>query len=193
MLPEITPENLGELLGVQRMPPHDFSIVNQNNYSFDMNRLGIIDIFLAVIAKSLHLQVKVKTMTTTLINKVPQTVKLCNCIDLNISNLKNISQVDDGGGVGLTLNDKILDSVNTVESTKEVVDRLFEFDIKGIEDNTNLNDEFDVIRKKPKLNEKNLNQRWFFKGVISIKQAENIIGLIRDMTSVSISLSTILH
>lgn len=35
-----------------------------------------------------------------------------------------------------------------------------------------------------KLESRNLNQRWFLRGTINIKQAENIITLIRDMANV---------
>lgn len=159
ILPEITPENLADILGIRTMPPNDFSIVNQNSHTFDMNRLGIIDIFLAVIAKALQLQIKIKTVTAPMTNKQITTTKLCNCIDLNVYNLKHG-------------NDRTVD---------EVTDHLFDF---GMGDNhttlRNLNDEH-FGRKE----EKNLNQLWFMKGSISVKQAENIIGIIRDMAGVS--------
>lgn len=61
ILPEISPEQLAELLAVDKLPPNDFRIVSQSNVDFDMNRMGIMDIFLALIAKSLQLQVKIKS------------------------------------------------------------------------------------------------------------------------------------
>uniref|UniRef100_A0A1B0CBG1 RCR-type E3 ubiquitin transferase n=2 Tax=Lutzomyia longipalpis TaxID=7200 RepID=A0A1B0CBG1_LUTLO len=92
MLPEISPDSLGDLLGITKMPPTDFSIVNQSGGDFDMKRLGIIDIFLAVVAKSLQLQVKIKSTTVTNgapgAGKNPPVVKLSHCIDFNIHNLK---------------------------------------------------------------------------------------------------------
>ncbi|KAJ6639219.1 E3 ubiquitin-protein ligase highwire [Pseudolycoriella hygida] len=159
ILPEITPENLADILGIRVMPPTDFSIVNQSNHTFDMNRLGIIDIFLAVIAKALQLQIKIKTVTAPMTNKQITTAKLCNCIDLNIYSLKS----------GLPASDR------TVE---EVTDHLFDFGIGETSTLRNLNEEH---FGKKSVEEKNLNQLWFMKGSISVKQAENIIGIIRDM------------
>ncbi|XP_055389767.1 E3 ubiquitin-protein ligase highwire-like [Condylostylus longicornis] len=170
ILPEISPENLGELLGVQKMPPADFNIVNQNPSDFDMNRLGILDIFLAVIAKSIQLQVKIKTSTKPAMDKSPAFVKLCNCIDFSVHTLKKKD-----------LSDFVMDDKNHVEAPAH-----FAFDtgpvVKGF--TMDLID-FDRNPKK-QLKEavsKNLNQRWFLKGAISNKQAESIIALVRDMTS----------
>lgn len=59
ILPEISPEQFADLLNVYSLPPNDFNISNQSNDEFDMNRLGLLDIFLAIIAKSLQLQVKI--------------------------------------------------------------------------------------------------------------------------------------
>lgn len=159
ILPEITPENLADILGIRMLPPNDFSIVNQNSHTFDMNRLGIIDIFLAVIAKALQLQIKIKTITAPTTNKQITTAKLCNCIDLNVYNLKHGA-------------DRTVD---------EVTDHLFDFGIGESSTLRNLNDEH-FGRKG--MEEKNLNQLWFMKGTISVKQAENIIGIIRDMAGV---------
>jgi RCR-type E3 ubiquitin transferase len=84
MLPEISPQHLAAILGVERLPPADFSIVTASNKNgasdteFDMHkfvfilsfgpgvynecdfRMGILDVFLSVIAKSLTVQVRVK-------------------------------------------------------------------------------------------------------------------------------------
>lgn len=162
ILPEITPENLADILGIRIMPPNDFSIVNQNTHTFDMNRLGIIDIFLAVIAKALQLQIKIKTVSAPLTNKQITTAKLCNCIDLNVYNLKHSA-----GG------DRIVE---------EVAEHLFDF---GIGENSTLRNLNDDHFGRRGMEEKNLNQLWFMKGSISVKQAENIIGIIRDMAGVS--------
>lgn len=161
ILPEITPENLADILGIRIMPPNDFSIVHQSNHSFDMNRLGIIDIFLAVIAKALQLQIKIKTITAPMTNKQITTAKLCNCIDLNVYSLK--SGKNDG-------------------PVDDVTEHLFDFGLGESTALRNLNDERSARRY---LDEKNLNQLWFMKGSISVKQAENIIGIIRDMAGVS--------
>lgn len=164
ILPEIVPETLGDLLGVRKMPPNDFSIVNQSNSQFDMNSLGILDIFLAIIAKSLQLQAKIKTSTAAP-NKVSATVKLCNCIDLNVYNLK-----PDCDG-------NLVEQQQATSSKDDDEEQLYDF---GLKLNKNLN-EFDLIKKRTEENQRNLNQRWYLKGTISVKQAENIIGLIRDM------------
>lgn len=163
ILPEITPENLADILGIRIMPPNDFSIVNQSSHTFDMNRLGIIDIFLAVIAKALQLQIKIKTVTAPMTNKQITTAKLCNCIDLNVYNLKDATAGSD-------------------QMVDEVTEHLFDF---GIGETTTLRNLNDGQFGRKGMEEKNLNQLWFMKGSISVKQAENIIGIIRDMAGVS--------
>lgn len=161
ILPEIVPETFGDLLGIRKMPPNDFSIVNQNSSLFDINTLGILDIFLAVIAKSLQLQAKIKTVTVAP-NKVSSAVKLCNCIDLNVYSLQPYK--NNGASEEQT-------------SPQKDDEKVYDFALK-LQKNVN---EFDKIQKRTEKNQRNLNQRWFFKGTISMKQAENIIGLIRDM------------
>lgn len=134
------------------LPPPDFNISHQNNEEFDMNRLGILDIFLAVIAKSLQLQVKIKS-NGVVSNKQPISLQLCNCIDFGISNLQEkdaLRKLATGYIVGA--------------------------DIAGTSD-------FEFLPKK--MESRNLNQRWFLRGTINIKQAANIINLIRDMANVS--------
>lgn len=167
ILPEVSPDQVAELLDVQCMPPNDFSIVNQNSDAFDMNRLGILDIFLAIIAKSLQLQVKIKSTAATSAaaptNKQPISLQLCNCIDFKVIEIKM--------------------------QKKEPVDRVA---IAATTSSYNDSDQFDADDDGPdfeyvqrKAEAKNLNQRWFLKGTINIKQAENIIALIRDMANVS--------
>lgn len=172
MLPEISPDSLGDLLGITKMPPTDFSIVNQAGGDFDMKRLGIIDIFLAVVAKSLQLQVKVKN--TTVINGAPGTnknppvVKLSHCIDFNIHNLKG----------SLERREEFIDFG---DSSWEEGDQSAIEEVHELEDDSQRYD----VKRRPKEDVRNVNQRWFLKGSISVKQAENIISLIRDMASVS--------
>ncbi|KAG8222416.1 hypothetical protein J437_LFUL004875 [Ladona fulva] len=80
MLPEVSPAALASILSIDRLPPADFGIVphhpslamtKRNNASFhassesaepafDINRVGILDVFLSCIAKALTVQVKVK-------------------------------------------------------------------------------------------------------------------------------------
>lgn len=155
ILPEISPEQFAELLNVYSLPPNDFNISNQSTDEFDMNRLGLLDIFLAVIAKSLQLQVKIKStnLASSASNKQPFSLQLCNCIDFGISNL----QAQDRDPLG------------------KVGKANLSFDMTGKSD-------FEFIPKK--FDSQNLNQRWFLRGNIHIKQAENIITLIRDMANV---------
>lgn len=157
ILPEISPEQFADLLNVYSMPPSDFNISNQSTDEFDMNRLGLLDIFLAVIAKSLQLQVKIKSTSasSTMTNKQPISSQLCNCIDFGISNLQ-AQERDPLGKLS-----KVNSGVDTAGNT-----------------------DFEFIPKKTE--SKNLNQRWFLRGTINIKQAENIITLIRDMANVSV-------
>ncbi|CAH1132864.1 unnamed protein product [Ceutorhynchus assimilis] len=66
MLPEITPEFFAKVVGVTSLPPRDFNIVSvankdANSFKFDINNIGILDIFLSVIAKALTLQVKMRS------------------------------------------------------------------------------------------------------------------------------------
>lgn len=167
ILPEITPESFAELLGVQRLPPADYNIAHQSASDFDMSRLGLLDIFLAVIAKSLQLQVKVKTNTANATiggglasgpktgqqEKTPAFVRLCSSLDLSVQLLRS--------------------RPNTAEQQ-----------LSAITANNSDPFRFDTAPAK-KESKRNLNQRWFLNGLISTKQAESIIGLIRDLASVS--------
>lgn len=166
ILPEIVPEVFANLLGVKTMPPVDYSIVHQSQTPFDMNRMGILDIFLTVIAKSLQLQTKTKSSQST--NKVSSSVKLSQCIDLNVCVLKDIPPTEDGQEVVMTI----------PKSASDLAEELM-YDF-GTTTRKNLN-EYDLIRRRTAENQSNLNQRWFFRGTISAKQSENIIALIRDM------------
>lgn len=183
ILPEVSPEQVADLLGVNSMPPTDFSIVNQNSEEFDMNRLGILDIFLAIISKSLQLQVKIKSTlpANASLNKQPTSQQLCNCIDFKVANLK--AQKKESTRV----QKRPIEGANS--SAKECPN-VFEFQNEGVaESSTKVVNEdtavgFEFIQKKSE--GKNLNQRWFLKGTINIKQAENIIALIRDMANVGL-------
>lgn len=167
ILPEVSPDQVAELLGVQHMPPNDFSIVSQNSEPFDMNRLGILDIFLAIIAKSLQLQVKIKSTGATNAaptNKQPISLQLCNCIDFKVAEIR--TQKKDPG--------------QAVAGMSASPYNDFDAD-----------DDFEYVHGQRRVEAKNLNQRWFLKGTINIKQAENIIALIRDMANVSFSFSIV--
>ncbi|XP_020804911.1 E3 ubiquitin-protein ligase highwire isoform X2 [Drosophila serrata] len=179
ILPEISPESFAELLGVQRLPPADYSIAHQSASDFDMSRLGLLDIFLAVIAKSLQLQVKVKTTAASTAGggggtaaasgsggggsggailkpgqqeKTPAFVRLCSSLDLSVQQLRSRPPTGEPGGADPF--------------------------------------QFEALPPPPpprKESKRNLNQRWFLNGLISTKQAESIIGLIRDLASGKLS------
>ncbi|XP_037938854.1 E3 ubiquitin-protein ligase highwire [Teleopsis dalmanni] len=183
ILPEISPDSFAEILGVQRLPPTDYNIVHQSSLDFDMNRLGLLDIFLSVIAKSLQLQVKVKTTTAkSNLEKTPSFIRLCNSLDLSVHLLKQTSKSG-------------TDEINLASTDTRDYLRAhpFRFDHTTT---TNIGQQSDTAdfsynrfnlknsRKEPK---KNLNQRWFLNGVISTKQAESIINLIRDLVSGKLS------
>lgn len=159
ILPEISPEIFADLLGIQRLPPSNYLIEHSSPNDFDMNRLGVLDIFLAVIAKSLQIQLKIKTTTKSQAEKSPCFIKLCGNIDFSVHLLQQVKKTPP-----------------------------LKVDENGAEDD---NEEFifppngDESCRKSKDLTKNLNQRWFLKGIISVKQAENIIAFIRDMASVS--------
>ncbi|XP_067640218.1 E3 ubiquitin-protein ligase highwire isoform X3 [Eurosta solidaginis] len=180
ILPEITPETFTELMGVQRLPPADYNIAHQNAVDFDMNRLGLLDIFLSVIAKALQLQVKVKsTSSKPNIEKLPTFVRLCNSLDLSVHLLKPASSTP-----------KSMTQAECENSAEEgdgeaIKTHSFRFD-QQVEAG-----EFEMGRSTLRANKKeikkNLNQRWFLNGVISTKQAESIISLVRDLASGKLS------
>jgi len=65
VLPEVPPQILAELLGVESLPPEDISILCANSDSasltaFDIHRQGILDVFLSCIAKAITVQMKIK-------------------------------------------------------------------------------------------------------------------------------------
>lgn len=58
----MSPKTLANILGVDKLPPTDFSIAStaSKQETFDVYKIGILDVFLSVVAKSLTVQVKVK-------------------------------------------------------------------------------------------------------------------------------------
>ena len=65
VLPDVKPAALATILGVPSLPPEEYSIVSlasreDGDRSFDPGRPGILDVFLACIAKALTVQTKVK-------------------------------------------------------------------------------------------------------------------------------------
>lgn len=170
ILPEITPESFAELLGVQRLPPADYSIAHQSASDFDMSRLGLLDIFLAVIAKSLQLQVKVKT---TVASTGPS----------GSGGVSGSSSGNGGAVLKAGQQEKTPAFVRLWSSLDLSVQQLRSRPPTG-EPGTTDPFQFDALPPR-KESKRNLNQRWFLNGVISTKQAESIISLIRDLASVS--------
>ncbi|XP_065222944.1 E3 ubiquitin-protein ligase MYCBP2 isoform X3 [Planococcus citri] len=61
VLPEVSPKTLALITDVRSLPPADFHVLAGTvTSSFDINKRSILDIFLAVIAKILSIQVKAK-------------------------------------------------------------------------------------------------------------------------------------
>lgn len=169
ILPEISPGTFADILGVQRLPPSDYNIAHQIAVDFDMDSLGLLDIFLAVIAKSLQLQVKVKSAGgKSTMEKTPSFIRLYNALDLSVHLLKPPR---------LMLNDG--NEAAEEEDTFSRSEYTFEYERMGRKSGGLLNKE-SVRKETPK----NLNHRWFLKGLIPTKQAESIIALIRDLTTV---------
>lgn len=158
ILPEISPENLAQLLHIKKIPPLDFNVVCQDeSEEFDMHRVGIIDIFLAVIAKALQLQLKVKGNTTSAsVGQNPPknltTLRIDECLDLSPHEKERYTD-DDA--------DDLDHDLSELEGRAE----------------EQLN-----IGSKDRCA---AGARWFLRGHISSKQAENIILFLRDLSMVS--------
>ncbi|GAB6023050.1 hypothetical protein CHUAL_007142 [Chamberlinius hualienensis] len=69
VLPEVSPQTFAQILGVRSLPPTDYSIATEaskasvneeQESSFDVHSMGILDVFFSCIAKALTVQVKVK-------------------------------------------------------------------------------------------------------------------------------------
>ncbi|KAF5304151.1 hypothetical protein FQA39_LY01936 [Lamprigera yunnana] len=68
ILPEITPDFFAKILGVDHLPTKDFSIVsavNKGTSEFDIHRIGVLDVFLSIIAKALTVQVKMRSKSVS--------------------------------------------------------------------------------------------------------------------------------
>uniref|UniRef100_A0A672TBT7 RCR-type E3 ubiquitin transferase n=1 Tax=Sinocyclocheilus grahami TaxID=75366 RepID=A0A672TBT7_SINGR len=63
VLPEVTPMRLASVIGVKALPPADISDIIHSTEKSDWTKLGILDMFLGCIAKSLTVQLKAKGTT----------------------------------------------------------------------------------------------------------------------------------
>ncbi|XP_055587703.1 E3 ubiquitin-protein ligase highwire isoform X4 [Uranotaenia lowii] len=192
ILPEISPETLCELLVVEKVPETDFNLLSQNNETFNMNKCGILDIFLAVIAKALQVQIKVKNNS----NKNPPTMKLwrymniCKIDDYEKSTLNKISLTN--SQISNVESDRPGQTISPGTVLKESPVPCEQYDFEGsssefLDDRTNDDNTVDFETACRSVNkplvriEAATKPRWFLNGTISSKQAENIMVLIRDM------------
>ncbi|XP_023247966.1 E3 ubiquitin-protein ligase highwire [Copidosoma floridanum] len=84
ILPEIKPDVLANIVGAEKLPPSDYSIITatSNGYSqlmdIDDSSVGVLDVFFSCIAKALTVQVKVKDKESN--GKVMQSISLATSI-----------------------------------------------------------------------------------------------------------------
>ncbi|RWS17339.1 E3 ubiquitin-protein ligase MYCBP2-like isoform X4 [Dinothrombium tinctorium] len=79
VLPEIQPTSFAAIVNVDSLPPSDFLAANNKEGEFDLHKAGVLDVFLACIAKALTVQTKIKG-TSTSTNKGLQLVTLATSI-----------------------------------------------------------------------------------------------------------------
>ncbi|RWS30275.1 E3 ubiquitin-protein ligase MYCBP2-like isoform X6, partial [Leptotrombidium deliense] len=75
VLPEIQPPAFASVFNVQSLPPNDFLAASNKEAEFDLHKAGLLDVFLACIAKALTVQTKIKGSSTSS-NKGLQSVTL---------------------------------------------------------------------------------------------------------------------
>ena len=88
VLPEVLPHVLAKLLGVPALPTTDLGALSSRNRQdeapFDARRLGILDVLLACVAKSLTLQLKTRGSRSSAGGKgrnVPSSYTSAQCLD----------------------------------------------------------------------------------------------------------------
>ncbi len=163
ILPEISPETLCNILEIQYAPHKDISALLQNPKLLNPLSMGIIDILLAIIAKSLQIQVKFKNNSNQLNNK-NLTIKLCDYIfptsSQSVVTQRLIPQyqhqISGGTDVGSNMSNSSRECDSTERSTHS------------------------IAKEDPR-------KRWFLCGSVSTKLAENIICLIKDMINGKLS------
>lgn len=160
ILPEISPETLANILDIDYQPEKDITTLLQNPKPLNYQHMGIIDILLAIIAKSLQIQVKFKN-NSNIINNKNMNAKLNDYIvptpiqSATTSQKFNLShhyqhQISSGTEVGSTFSGSSKEYESTIDKSVS-----------------------SILREERK--------RWFLCGSASTKLAENIISLIRDM------------
>lgn len=84
VLLDVQPKVLAGILGVFCLPPSDFSILSSNSdIQYDPNRKGLLDVFLACIAKALIVQVKSKLPCGGKSKNSVETFRLADCFAAN--------------------------------------------------------------------------------------------------------------
>nr|AOV18880.1 myc binding protein 2 [Lymnaea stagnalis] len=80
VLPWVKPQVLAPILSIPSLPPPDYNIVgeSQGDSSFDPDVPGILDVFLACVAKSLNVQMKIKSSGPS---KVCTTLTMSQCLE----------------------------------------------------------------------------------------------------------------
>ncbi|XP_038063237.1 E3 ubiquitin-protein ligase MYCBP2-like isoform X3 [Patiria miniata] len=164
LLPEIPPAHFAKLTGVTALPPADLSILTQStadktneSFSEDSN-VGILDIFLACIAKTLTVQTKVKGAGAAGVGgQIPGLMMSSN----------SSSSGSGGGGKGtqsLTLarlQQQQLIAANSAAGTSAATE------------------------ESP--SKRSSKGRWWMRGSMSHNIAERVIGLIKDMSAGKLS------
>ena len=80
ILPEITPQILAKILSITSLPPSDHLLENSCEIEFDIKKTGLLDVFLACIAKALSIQIKIKGFNYNNGNKNLHSITLATAI-----------------------------------------------------------------------------------------------------------------
>ncbi|KAH9488940.1 E3 ubiquitin-protein ligase mycbp2 [Bulinus truncatus] len=80
VLPWVKPQVLAPILNIPSLPPPDYNIVgeSQGDSTFDPDVPGILDVFLACVAKALNVQMKIKSSGSS---KVCTTLTMSQCLE----------------------------------------------------------------------------------------------------------------
>ena len=160
ILPEISPETLCNILEIQFNPHKDINNLLQNPKQVNQTTVGIIDILLAIIAKSLQIQVKFKNGSNPLNNK-NLTVKLCDYISPPLPQ----------------------SSSTVTQKAAPLYQHQMSSGTDGGSNMSNSSRECESIEKYSMSFREDPRKRWFLCGTASTKLAGNIICLIKDMIS----------
>lgn len=161
ILPEISPETMCKILEIEYQPKKDINSLLQNPKQLNPTNVGIIDILLAIIAKSLSIQVKFKNGPNPM-----------NAKNLNVKLCDYISPVVQHSTVSVTQ-----------KPTPAYQHQVSSGTDGGVSNISNSSREFDSIERNEAILREDPRKRWFMCGTASTKLAENIISLIRDMIS----------